>query len=145
MSESFDSGNEEIEDSKLPAKGGKKLVIVERDAVKLFDATKEQNKTSRDVLEKKGLPLQPYDKLLGMTKVLNNIIPFDGSFYKLNGTDGMEKVENHLMRSSEVRKGLQQMVNQSISLVDLFSFYKEQVFSMEKDGITKAIQFLMSK
>lgn len=137
------SEDEDMDERKLPAVGS--LQELERSAKHCFAATKACNERAHIAMERKGLLLQPYEQLTCITQVLNSIIPLSSNFYKFNGTDGMEKVEKQLMRSQKVRAGLLEMVNHSITLVDLFSFYTEEVFSKTDVGITKTIQLLMSK
>ena len=67
------------------------------------------------------------------------------AYFRIVQTAGPDNVERTLISSAEARKGLSQMVNISVAIVDLFCLCKIDLFTGDALGITKWIQAVICK
>ena len=76
-------------------------------------------------------------------EVVEAAVPRD--FYTQFSIANVENVKSNLFRRADARKGLGQMVNICLAVVDLFCFCKIDMFTGSALGITHWIQVAMSK
>lgn len=99
-----------------------------------FQKTKERNAAEMKKTDLQGCELVPDTKhLFFYTEALNKAVATGTDFTNVISTD------------NKVRQGLEQMVEISISVIDVFCICNKDIFSGKNLGVTRAIQLLMSK
>ena len=147
--ESSDTGNDSDSNKKLAAvETSAKETMQEED--KITTVAKEcvsqavaENAAEMEKIMNQGISLHGMKDIKQYLKIVESAVP--KAFFTQPSSAGLEKVESNIVSLPNARKGLRQMVDICIAIVDLFCTCKIDMFTGGAVGITYWIQVAMSK
>lgn len=133
----------EDDDDRKPAARKKGPHVSKQSAKELLAITMEKTTEAAEAIMQAQITKHELADIGSYIDIIKTAVPRE--FSETGSATFNNDVEKNLLESVEVRKGLRQMVNICVAVVDIFCACGMDMFTGSEFGITRCIQLVMSK